>query len=336
VQTFARLLRVAALVLLAVTMMPVSAEAAVRSNVPVPASGQSYLGAFTPSGPYDPAQIDDFVAAAGRVPTILMWFQSWGGSGNAFDAAQLNTVRARGAVPMISWEPWNWQRAGTPQRSYELSNIARGDFDTYVHRWATAARDWGHPMFLRFAQEMNATAVYPWAAFTNGNRPRDYVAAWRHVHDIFTSVGATNVSWVWSPSVLGAGRVPLRDVFPGRAYVDWLAADGYNGGTALSWGGWLSFRQLFASTFAAERRLAPGKPLMVAETASAEAGGHKAAWISHMFSWLATHPSVRAVVWFNQDKETDWRIQSSAAAAVAYAAGAASSRFASGAGVLTR
>jgi hypothetical protein len=135
------------------------------------------------------------------------------------------------------------------------------------------------------------------------------------------------VSWVWSPSIVGAGRVALSEVYPGGRYVDWLAADGYNAGTALPWGGWLSFRKLFVPTLRAFHRLAPHKPQMIAETGSAEVGGSKAAWIRHMFAVLKKRTRVRALVWFDQDKEADWRIESSPAAQAAFATRAADPRF---------
>ena len=42
---------------------------------------------------------------------------------------------------------------------------------------------------------------FPWSEGVNGNQAGEYVTAWRHVHDIFTAVGATNVTWVWCPNV---------------------------------------------------------------------------------------------------------------------------------------
>jgi beta-mannanase len=271
------------------------------------------------------APIDAWAADSGHAPSLVMWYQAWGGPGSAFDATALSHVADRGAVPMVTWEPWDWQ-AGMSQSAYSLRNIVKGRYDAFIRTWARAAKAWGRPMLLRFAHEMNATP-YPWAAFTNGNTPARYISAWRHVHGIFTTVGATNVSWVWSPSIIGAGRVGLSSVYPGNAYVDWVAADGYNGGSALSWGGWLSFGQLFNSTLDAFNTLAPGKPQMIGETSSAEAGGNKATWIADMFASLALRPQVRALVWFNQDKETDWRIESSAAAQTAFAIGAAAPRW---------
>ena len=48
------------------------------------------------------------------------------------------------------------------------------------------AQEWGHPFFLRFDWEMNGF-WFPWSEGVNGNKPGEFVAAWRHVHDIFTA-----------------------------------------------------------------------------------------------------------------------------------------------------
>ena len=65
-----------------------------------------------------------------------------------------------------------------------------GKYDSYIpQNVAEDARDWGHPFFLRFDWEMNGN-WFPWSEGVNGNQSGEFVAAWRHVHDIFTSVGA--------------------------------------------------------------------------------------------------------------------------------------------------
>jgi beta-mannanase len=293
-----------------------SAHAA-TGKPPVPAAGSSYLGAFTPGGPYDLRALDAFATDAQRRPDVVMWFQGWGAGQAAFDPVAAATVKARGAVPMITWEPWDWQ-AGLTQPAYTLDSIAGGGHDLYLRTYATAVASYGGPVLLRFAHEMNA-AHYPWSEQVNGNGPGDYVRAWRHVHDVFTAAGAGNVGWVWSPSITHAATAPLSGLYPGDAYVDWVAADGYNGGTALPWGGWLSFRQLFGPTLDELAALAPTKPQMIGETASAEQGGSKATWITEMFQYLATRPAVRAAVWFDESKEADWRITSSETARAAFA-----------------
>ena len=40
-----------------------------------------------------------------------------------------------------------------------LRAVAEGRFDSYITRWAAAARSWGHPFFLRFDWEMNSSDI---------------------------------------------------------------------------------------------------------------------------------------------------------------------------------
>ena len=57
------------------------------------------------------------------------------------------------------------------------------------------------------------------------------------------------------------------------------------------------------------------KPIMVAETGSTEQGGNKAAWFGDVQASLQSQfPSVAALVYFEQSKETNWRVDSSPAA----------------------
>jgi hypothetical protein len=68
---------------------------------------------------------------------------------------------------------------------------------------------------------------------------------------------------------------------------------------------------------------------MIAETAASEYGGDKAAWITTGFARLQKDlPQVRAVIWFDENKETDWRINSSPRSLSAFRAVATSPLFA--------
>jgi beta-mannanase len=282
------------------------------------------FGVSTPSGPNDLTQLDAFEAAAGKRVAIYSSYQSWQYLG--FDPDEMSAVAARGAIPMVTWEPWDHLKGGVHQPGYSLKAIADGSIDAYITTWAREAKAWGGRIFLRFAHEMNGT-WYPWCEGVNGNAPASYVRAWRHVHDIFTAVAATNVRWVWSPIAAFSGSTPFRELYPGDAHVDWVAVDGYNGGVALDWGGWRNFHRIFDASLRRLRELAPDKPIMIAEVASAEQGGSKARWITNFFASLAARPEITAFVWFNWHKETDWRIQSSPASQDAFAAGVADPRY---------
>jgi beta-mannanase len=192
-------------------------------------------------------------------------------------------------------------------------------FDPYIDSWAQGLAAWEKPVLLRFGHEMNGD-WYPWAAGANGNSAQQFIDAWIYLHERFTAAGATNVYWVWSPiaSAEAAVRsvpIALEDVFPGDAYVDFVGASGFNwGDTPQPWGveGWETFSDIFQETYAELQALST-KPVLITETASAELGGDKGAWITSAFLTEIPErfPAIEAVVWFNVLKETDWRIDSS-------------------------
>ncbi|MCO4253752.1 glycosyl hydrolase [Pseudarthrobacter cellobiosi] len=271
------------------------------------------FGVATAGGPLASGELDEVAQLAGESPSTILFYKDFL---QAPPIAEMNSVRARGAVPLITWEPWAWG-GGMEQPAYSLDRIAAGDFDAHITQWGQALAAWGQPVQLRFAHEMNGN-WYPWAEGVNGNQPGDYVEAWRHVHDIVAASGASNVSWVWSPNVPYYGSTDLAGLFPGAGYVDVVALDGYNWGTSASWSGWISPQDLFAPGIAQVRTLAPGVPILISETASSEAGGNKAAWNTELVSYLAAQPDVMGFVWFHLQKETDWRINSSASSASAF------------------
>lgn len=265
-------------------------------------------------------QVNDFERLARVHAGIVMWFTDW--AHGHIDPRQLEAVGARGSVPEISWEPWDHTLGPHHfQTGYSLASIAAGRHDAYIRRSARTLRQYGRPVLLRFAQEMNADA-YPWGHVRRNNRG-DYVAAWRHVHDVFEEVGARNVRWVWSP----VARPILAEQYPGGDYVDVVGLSGFNGGTDLPWSGWRSFSQMFSPYLARLRQLAPGKPIQISEVSSAEGGGSKAEWIRSMFDTLRAHPEVRSLVWFDVDKEADWRLASSPAARDAFSSGMRDRRY---------
>jgi beta-mannanase len=193
------------------------------------------------------------------------------------------------------------------------STIASGRWDQLLLERARACRDFGGPISLRWAPEFNGE----WNPCYG--RPRAFIAAWRHLVTTFRSVGATNVRWVWCPFAVQGRRRPDEDwrrYYPGDRFVDWVGMDGYNWGTARSWSRWQSFAEIFTPLYVDYARR---KPLLICEVASAERGGDKAAWIEDMGDKLArSFPKVRAVVWFHANKETDWRVNSSAASLSAF------------------
>ena len=241
-----------------------------------------------------------------------------------FPAGEFSGIRAHGSIPFYSWGSQSIP-ATLNQPDFQLSDVIDGAYDSYIRQFAEAARDWGHPFFLRFNWEMNG-GWFAWAEGVNGNAAGEYVAAWRHVHDIFTEVGATNATWVWCPNVNPDGNFQaLGSLYPGDAYVDWTGLDGYNWGTNPARPDrWRSFDQLYGSTYREiTETIAPSKPMIVSEIGSTEYGGSKASWIEDMLTTVpASYPKIRGLLWFEKyDDGMDWPIVSSSAASAAFAAG---------------
>ncbi len=269
------------------------------------------------------SQLSDMEQKAGKKVGLFCFYASFTGSPH-FPTAQAQAIAARGATPVVTLEPWD-PTAGVDQPAYALDTITNGAHDALLTAWASEAKAWGKPLWLRFGHEMNGN-WYPWAEGVNGNQAGDYVAAYRHVWSVFAGAGATNVRWVWNPNVVYPGSTGLGGLYPGDAYVDWVGIDGYNFGTSQSWSTWQSPTTVFDATFKAVRALT-NKPIVIAETGSTEVGGSKARWIQDFFALLKANTDVKAFLWFNLNKETDWRIQSSVTAQSAFAAGVGDARY---------
>ena len=266
--------------------------------------------------------------------SIIAWGAPWeypAGTMLGFQTSYFNNVRAHGSIPMLDWG--SWACCGANQPKYKLTNITRGDFDAFITQWAKDAKKWGYPFFLRFNWEMNGNWQFPWSAQLNGNTARDYINAWRHVRRIFDRVGARNVTWVWAPNISTWNTLPMAQVYPGGAYVDWIGLDGYNWSSHQSMP-WLNFSQVISgdralvsnsqNSYNEITRLAPGKPLIITEFATVEAGdggAQKAQWItSAMDSIINRYPRIKAVVWFNwADGGMSWPVESTQASRQAFA-----------------
>jgi hypothetical protein len=272
----------------------------------VPAQG-ALLGAFVGTG-----TLASFEAELGRHVAINHNFVGWTGDWTSMLAG----LSAGGRVPLVTWEAWD-NSVGAP-----LTDIAGGVYDSMITARAQAVKAFGQKFFLRWGHEMNGN-WYPWDGSHNGANlaaATTFISAYRHIHDLFVAAGATNALWVFCPNV---DSVPSdswnqwQNYYPGDAYVDWMGFDGYNWGTVQSTSTWQSFPAIASRIYPS--LAAKGKPIMIPETASTELGGDKAAWIAAILPSLeSTFPSVKALVWFHMNKETDWRIDSSTASKAAF------------------
>jgi beta-mannanase len=242
---------------------------------------------------------------------FMVGYSPWANNGAPalFSGMQptLDTLNRAGTAVVITWAAQDSAGPAIDPR-YNYASILSGRYDAYIRQWAQSAAAWGTVFYLRLFHEMNGN-WYPWGLNVNGNTPALAIQAWQHVYNIFQSVGATNVKFIWCPNVrapIWYDPNPLASFYPGDAYVSWVGLDGYNWGlygTQMWQVPWHTFTQIFQPTYnEIVSTVSSSKPVMVAETASAPGAGatDKANWITQMENDVPTlFPNMKAVAYYN-------------------------------------
>ena len=258
--------------------------------------------------PWNQSVWNTFEKNAGKKVTMVQMGQQWG----TFDTAAFQAARNRGAIPVVS--------TGLPQ-GVTLADVANGSQDAVINAWAQQAKAWGYPFLFRPWWEMNGD-WYSWG------RDPNFIAAWRHFHDLVVADGATNVTWAWVINGLRYAPMEPAPYYPGSAYVDWVGVDTYNWGTnPLQPDFWQTPTQVMDINVNRLQQIAPGKPICICETASTEIGGNKVQWIRDLLgSYFPKHPEIKAFLWMNWNVPQnggrwDWQIESSSSAQQAFRVG---------------
>ena len=258
--------------------------------------------------------LDTYSSLVNRKPAIISVFQAfyYDGAFRHVSLSGLNTLQNRypGSVIMLTFEP----RSGP----VTLDSIIAGTHDGYIRGEARTMKAFGKRLLLRPFHEMNIDH-YPWGK----QNPRyKLINAWRKLRSLFNAEGAWNVEWVWCPNVAGPvcpASPPLRDFYPGDAYVDWLGLDGYN------WGGakgmpWYQFNEIFRPSMNQLSAFGGQRKVIIAEVACDTRGGDKAVWMRNMRSQIkAEFPRIWGVCYFNiYDKGANWPVNTSSGSLTAY------------------
>jgi mannan endo-1,4-beta-mannosidase len=286
-----------------VALLRVAAPAPARpaSDGPVvvslPASPASYLGAYVKGVPASYAPIRSLAATTGTQPNVDLYYSGWGEQFRAGFAAQ---AARHGAVPLVQIDPGQ----------VSLTVIADGGSDAYLRKFAQAVAAYGArtggAVIIGFGHEPNGD-WYPWGY--RHAAAAAFVAAWRHIVTVFRQEGADNVTWLWTVNIVDQkGGIPSPAAWwPGRSYVTWVGIDGYY--LKPSW----KFAPLFGPTIKAIRHLTLDDPILISETAATPRAG-KPAKIADLFAGIRAY-GLLGFVWFDVDKNQDWRLAGPAAIA---------------------
>jgi hypothetical protein len=250
----------------------------------------SYLGVFESATPSSYSQIAAFGRLAGRLPNLAGYYSGWA---EPFDTGFANAMRAHHITPFVQIDPTD----------ASVEAIADGTYDGYLREYADSVRAFGHAVVIGFGHEMNA----PGNSWGDGHTsPFVFVQAWRHLVRLFNQQGADNVTWIWTVAADQPGTGPIKEWWPGSAYVDWVGLDGF----------YYRPSDVFATVFAPMirriRRFAPKKPMLLSETAVGPAAGQLPG-ILNLFGGMAKAGTL-GLVWFDIDQDhgiyhQDWRLE---------------------------
>ncbi|MBX7047023.1 MAG: hypothetical protein K1X86_14430 [Ignavibacteria bacterium] len=241
---------------------------------------------------------------------LIHIYTAWGSKPEEqFPKLQMESIYQLGSIPVVTWEPWlsdfdskiipNLKKPELRDKG-GMNDVARGLYDSYIKKWAEDAKEINRPFFLRMGHEMNDPYRYPWGP--HNNSAREFVSAWKHVHDIFKEVGADNVIWIWSPH---PAYGYFEAFYPGSAFVDYVGVGTLNYGTVASWSQWWSFDEIFGNHY--KELAAFKKPIMLTEFGSLGVGGSRGKWYSDALVDLPSqYPAVKAILFFHysDDKTT--------------------------------
>ncbi len=270
---------------------------------PLPAPTSPLVGVYEPGVPGSWSHVAEFAAATGVEPAIAVYYSPWN---EPFAASFAQTAWDHHATVLVQLEP----------KGVALASVAAGGSDAYLRSYADAVVAFGHPVILSFGHEMNGT----WYSWGFGRTPAaTFVAAWRHVVEVFRDAGAANVTWLWAVNSVNGASSALRQWWPGASWVNWTGVDGY----------YFRPTDTFASVFGAtiaDIRAFSDAPLLIAETAVGTTPNRESQ-IYGLFAG-ARDQHLAGLVWFDEAQHAglyhqDWRLENDPSALAAFARAAA-------------
>lgn len=176
----------------------------------------------------------------------------------------------------------------------DTKEIVQGKYDALIRARAKAIKATGKPVFLRWSRDMDRSSVKD-----RVHSPADFIAAWKHLRQIFTAEKVDNVAWVWCPSARGFGAPNAGAFYPGDDQVDWICADAPPGAD-YEYRDMSETLKLFMQ-WARNRH----KPIMIAEFGVPKSyGQRRAEWLRAATKTLED-PQVKAVVYFDSDEQAE-------------------------------
>lgn len=290
----------------------------VSDGVIIPPENGCYVGVFPGWGEYedsvDSDVLIDFERLSGKSVAFTPFSIFWGQ--NYISRDNLDEISSYGAIPLLRLMPWGepyWESGYQPE--YSLQKIIDGEFDTFLSSWADVVREYGKPVMVTFACEMNGD-WFPWSGVFQGggetrgygdpqkpDGPERYVNAFRHIVTLFRNKGADNAIWYFQPNHISYPDEDWNSIdayYPGDNYVDWIGLSVYGAQTKND--EWITFEEAMEPAYNLLTSKFPEKPIMLCEWGVVEyedTGGifHSAVLSINFWSW----PRILVYRWDGED-----------------------------------
>ncbi|HYR21582.1 MAG TPA: glycosyl hydrolase [Chthoniobacterales bacterium] len=193
------------------------------------------------------------------------WFES-----RKFPDAMCTWIRDLGKIPYVRLMLRSDVDQRHGEKKFSLQKIVGGEFDVDLRAWARDAKAFASPILIEWGTEPNGE-WFSWNGKWNGGAsegPKRYISAYRHIVDLMRAEGADNLTWVWHVSWLDEPERKwnaFENYFPGEDYCDWVALSAYGPTTPLTRDGTESFAFKMREAYPRLIKLAPGKPIIIAE-----------------------------------------------------------------------
>ncbi len=258
-----------------------SAASPKTQRVAEPPAGKLCHGVFPggTSGAEDdivPAQVLSYEMAAGKRVAWVYFSHNWY-AGTRFPRVIATWIREMGAVPYIRL----MLRESEPEAEnrFSIEKLLAGELDADIRRWARDAAKLPSPLLVEFGTECNGE-WFPWNGLHHGAGRRDgfgdpgkpdgperFAGAYRHIVEVMRAERARNITWVFHVNATDWPREEwnrFENYYPGDGFVDWIGVSAY-GPQQPTDDDYETFREQMDGCYERIRKMAPGKPVIVAE-----------------------------------------------------------------------
>jgi len=307
---------------LVATILAGAFDAQGAERIAPPPAGKLYQGLYfdEPAAGRDPTEHDitpeDVVRFEGAIGSKTAWIffsNNWSES-RKFPVATCEWIRGLGRVPYVRLMLRSDTEQDRPEKLFTLANISGGKFDEDLTAWARAAKQFGLPVLVEWGTEPNGK-WFSWNGKWNGGAkegPARYIAAYRHIVELMRAEGAGNLQWVWHVNWFDQPEAKwnqFENYYPGADYCDWVALSAYGPLTPRTVDGTESFRFKMSTAYPRLTKIAPEKPIVIAEFGCAlhhrkvDAAEWAKSALDDLFS--GRWPAVIGFCWWNESWEND-------------------------------